>query len=622
MRTRIRRVSLRIQLLGEFRVEVDGEAVPQSAWKRRSARQLVKLLALAPRYRLHREQVMDALWPDADIQSAANRLHKAVHMARRALEPRLALRGSSRFIHRGDDMLSLSGDGELVVDAVAFERLALEAIRTGDLTAGDAALAWYRGSLLGDDLYDEWIDTRREALRALYVKLLAGMAERAVAAGDVERAIGCYEAITVSDPADEEAHLALIELNEALGKRHTALRQYESCRSAMKRELDAEPDSRTRKAYQRVVAAPRPQIVALGLTTPGVARVVAMPSTPTRPRIPSFGMRAAAALCCVFLCAALAVQIVGATPKAQHKIRRFLARTTASFERGGAAPARLVSLKGRLGVPGVRVDSVDSVSGWASVTNESGAFSLLDVEASPTGRYDLVVFLEDGPRQVSVQTDGPVGDDGTIELADVDVGTGRSVDAGDFYGINSISYLTADELEFVYLEGVFDAVTVGRTGDEDRLAALNAFVASRYSTIWAPGTDVTTRETLDRGSSQSGALSRLMAAMCRAGGYDVRVVDIVDTREDRTPHQLVEVFYAGDWHAYDPSYGVYVCDESGDVASLAELRQRPQLIPAGLFESISRPGWDSSRIHELIASGARHDYYFTSAHAYPAHLTS
>jgi DNA-binding SARP family transcriptional activator len=32
------------------------------AWRLRRARTLVKLLTLAPRHRLHREQVVDALW--------------------------------------------------------------------------------------------------------------------------------------------------------------------------------------------------------------------------------------------------------------------------------------------------------------------------------------------------------------------------------------------------------------------------------------------------------------------------------------------------------------------------------------------------------------------------------
>jgi DNA-binding SARP family transcriptional activator len=48
------------------------------------ARELVKLLALAPGQRLHREQVMDVLWRDRGPGAAANNLNQAVYVARRA----------------------------------------------------------------------------------------------------------------------------------------------------------------------------------------------------------------------------------------------------------------------------------------------------------------------------------------------------------------------------------------------------------------------------------------------------------------------------------------------------------------------------------------------------------
>ena len=50
-----------IDLLGVFRVVVDGNAVPGDAWRHRRAADLVKLLALAPSHRLHREQVSAAV---------------------------------------------------------------------------------------------------------------------------------------------------------------------------------------------------------------------------------------------------------------------------------------------------------------------------------------------------------------------------------------------------------------------------------------------------------------------------------------------------------------------------------------------------------------------------------
>ena len=59
--------------------------MPDSAWRLKKARELVKLLALARGHRLHREQAMDVLWRDLAPAAAANNLHQAVHVARRAL---------------------------------------------------------------------------------------------------------------------------------------------------------------------------------------------------------------------------------------------------------------------------------------------------------------------------------------------------------------------------------------------------------------------------------------------------------------------------------------------------------------------------------------------------------
>ena len=98
---------VRLWLLGGFRAEVDGQPVPAAAWRRSGATALVKLLALRPGHRLHREQAIDRLWPEADATAGAARLNKALHFARRALgRDHLSLH---------DDLLSLAA-GTLWVD--------------------------------------------------------------------------------------------------------------------------------------------------------------------------------------------------------------------------------------------------------------------------------------------------------------------------------------------------------------------------------------------------------------------------------------------------------------------------------------------------------------------------
>ena len=148
--------AVRIELFGEFRVTVGGREIPAEAWRQRKPAALVKLLALAPRHRLHREQVMDALWPELPPAPAAANLRKALHNARRAADERL--------IASVGELLSLPG--EAWVDVDAFRAAADSARRSGDVEAYAEAVALYREGLLPDDRYEEWAIPAQDELRA------------------------------------------------------------------------------------------------------------------------------------------------------------------------------------------------------------------------------------------------------------------------------------------------------------------------------------------------------------------------------------------------------------------------------------------------------------------------
>ena len=76
----------RIRLLGGFSVAVGDDVVVDRAWRLRKAKALVKILALAPDRRVHRERLAELLWPDRDADAAANNLNQALYAARRALD--------------------------------------------------------------------------------------------------------------------------------------------------------------------------------------------------------------------------------------------------------------------------------------------------------------------------------------------------------------------------------------------------------------------------------------------------------------------------------------------------------------------------------------------------------
>ena len=78
--------AVRTRLLGGFWVLVGQRSIGEDEWQLRKAASLIKLLALEPGHRMHREQVHELLWPEVDAKAAANdHLGHAQRHARRDL---------------------------------------------------------------------------------------------------------------------------------------------------------------------------------------------------------------------------------------------------------------------------------------------------------------------------------------------------------------------------------------------------------------------------------------------------------------------------------------------------------------------------------------------------------
>ena len=219
-----------IDLLGGFAVRVDGRVVPAAEWRRRQAAALIKLLALAPRRTLHREQVIDALWPDISMEDAAPRLHKAAYYARRSL-------GDSRGLVLDGNTVSLFPDAEVIIDTEVFERLAQQALGlpadgtirndSDRFSAAGATAELWTGDLLPEDPYEPWLEAPRDRLRQLHHEML--------------RRAGRWSDLARAEPSDEEASLAVARQLAESGDRSGALRQLERLERALRSGLGVTP---------------------------------------------------------------------------------------------------------------------------------------------------------------------------------------------------------------------------------------------------------------------------------------------------------------------------------------------------------------------------------------------
>lgn len=232
--------------------------IEKNRWRLRKAASLVKLLALTPGHRLHRERVMDLLWPDLNPKAAANNLHHALHVARKTLG--LDPADVAYYLGLRDRRLSLCPEAPLWVDVEAFEDATANARRVGEPAAYRVALELYAGELLPEDLYKEWAEVRRAELRSSYLSLMTELAGLHEERGEYGSAIEALGKVVTEEPATEEAHVALMRLYVADGRRERALEQYRRLGEIMYRELDTEPGEEAERMREEILAGEGPAI--------------------------------------------------------------------------------------------------------------------------------------------------------------------------------------------------------------------------------------------------------------------------------------------------------------------------------------------------------------------------
>jgi predicted ATPase/DNA-binding SARP family transcriptional activator len=241
-------------LLGPFRCEVDGTSVEERRWSRRKAKLLIKLLALQPHHQLHREQLIETLWPELDSEAAVSNFNNILYAARRALEPHLPSRAESRFVVIQEQQILLRAPGKLWIDVDAFEQRADRAFKSDAVDDYEAALELYGGDLLPEDPYEDWANTRRESLRLKHRKLLSKLAAHHERNNQYEHGIKRLEELIACDETNEEAQRRLMRLYALGGARSEALRQYKQCCDALRRLVDAAPQRATVQLYEQIVA--------------------------------------------------------------------------------------------------------------------------------------------------------------------------------------------------------------------------------------------------------------------------------------------------------------------------------------------------------------------------------
>ncbi len=250
----------KVYQLGQFRLERrskrEWQTIANPAWQHRNVRMLLAYLLHSPGRRRGREQIIEELWPEQDIENAANRLNNTVHAIRQLLEPELARPAMSRLLRLEADILILADASLIWSDIDAFIDLSARTHATSDHVQAEAfieeAVALYGGDFLQEERVSEWALARREVLHRVWIGLLLELADHRMMQGALSRAIDALHKLLASDPTNEAGVRRLMLAQVQLDRRSEALQVYQKLESALDEIYGIIPLAETRKLYDAI----------------------------------------------------------------------------------------------------------------------------------------------------------------------------------------------------------------------------------------------------------------------------------------------------------------------------------------------------------------------------------
>lgn len=246
--------TLRVQMLGTFRVWRGAQEIQAREWQREKARQLFQLLLTYRGHWVQREQICAWLWPEADLDAAERQFKVTLNALNAALEPARPPRVAPFFVRRQGLAYSFAPSYGVWIDVDEFELRAAAAAASedADFTRRNAQIAvgLYKGDYLAEALYDPWTTEERERLTARFLATAVSYAARLSAEGDQAAAVQLCEQVLRRDRCYEEAYQTLMRAHARAGSRSQALRSYTRCAQSLRDELAMDPLPETDALYE------------------------------------------------------------------------------------------------------------------------------------------------------------------------------------------------------------------------------------------------------------------------------------------------------------------------------------------------------------------------------------
>ncbi|WP_434749876.1 response regulator [Paenibacillus amylolyticus] len=236
-----------VQMFGKMRVTpTSGDSV---MWRTAKEKELFAYLLLQDpdANEVHRDQIIEDLWPDERYEKAKIYLHTCVSLLRKNLkklgmEQMISYRNEQYAI----DKKRIRADIYDVLDVL--ERIQREG--NVPLEQMDRTLHMYQDELLAQEDYP-WVYELSQRLERNVLELLLTLSEKQLALGNGKKATEAAERAMGHSPYEEEAYRCAMKAYLSLGKHDQVLRIYRDLEARLN-ELHIGPSAVTKRLYEQI----------------------------------------------------------------------------------------------------------------------------------------------------------------------------------------------------------------------------------------------------------------------------------------------------------------------------------------------------------------------------------
>jgi LuxR family maltose regulon positive regulatory protein len=245
--------AVKISTLGAFAAHCDDKLVRFGRKTPQKPLELLKLAIALGGNQVHEARIIDALWPDADGDSAHQSLKTTLHRLRKLI-------GHPEAFKKKGNRISLDRR-RIWTDLWAFEALHASITTAGNKPSGDRghqgwmrgcekAISLYQGNFLTDEVWAPELIAKREQVRGWFIYIVEALGRHLEATGQWERAADLYEKAIEKEESRETFYGRLMHSYHRLNRHGEALATYERCKSVLAAVLGTAPSPKIKKMYQ------------------------------------------------------------------------------------------------------------------------------------------------------------------------------------------------------------------------------------------------------------------------------------------------------------------------------------------------------------------------------------